>query len=237
METFSEDWTTALCVAAHPDDLEYGLAAGVARWTAQGKTVTYLLATSGEAGIDGIPPVEAGPIREQEERDGAARVGVEVVDFLGMPDGGLEYGRELRKAIASQIRLRRPDVVFSLTHRERFAGGGTNQADHRHLGLATLDAAADAGNRWIYPELEEHGLRPWSRTRQVCYAGSASPTHAVDVTDTFDHAVASLQAHQQYLEGLGSDYPSPAELLRTILGSASAEDLGEYTLGLEVFPR
>jgi len=237
METFGEDWTTGLCVAAHPDDLEYGLAAGVARWTGQGKTVTYLLATSGEAGIDGIPPVEVGPLREQEERDGAARVGVDVVDFLGMPDGGLEYGRELRRAIASQIRLRQPDVVFSLTHRERFAGGGTNQADHRHLGLAALDAAADAGNRWIYPELEEQGLQPWSGVRQVCFAGSPAPTHTVDVTDTFADGVASLEAHQQYLEGLGPDYPTPTELLQAILGSSTHEDLGDYTLGLEVFQR
>jgi LmbE family N-acetylglucosaminyl deacetylase len=235
METFNEDWDSALCVAAHPDDLEYGLAAGVARWSRQGKTVTYLLATSGEAGIDALPPVEAGPLREQEERDGAARVGVEVVDFLGMPDGGLEYGRELRRAIASQIRLRRPDVVFSLTHRERFAGGGTNQADHRHLGLATLDAVADAGNRWIHPELEDQGLRPWSEVSQVCFAGSAEPTHTVDVSETFEDAVASLEAHEQYLQGLGSSYPSPRELLSTILGSQAHDGLGDYTLALEVF--
>lgn len=237
MENFNEDWGSALCVAAHPDDLEYGLAAGVARWTAQGKSVTYLLATSGEAGIDAIPPVEAGPLREQEERDGAARVGVEVVDFLGMPDGGLEYGPALRRAIASQIRLRQPDVVFSLTHRERFAGGGTNQADHRHLGLATLDASADAGNRWIYPELEGQGLQPWSGVTQVCFAGSAEPTHTVDVSDTFDDAVASLEAHEQYLQGLGSSYPTPRELLQNILGSRVHDDLGDYTLALEVFQR
>ena len=38
-----EDWTRALAVVAHPDDLEYGAAAAIARWTAQGKTVAYCL--------------------------------------------------------------------------------------------------------------------------------------------------------------------------------------------------
>src|SRR4051794_19158380 len=59
-----DDWSRALCVVAHPDDLEYGAAAAVARWTAAGRTVTYLLATRGEAGIDSMPPHEAGPLRE-----------------------------------------------------------------------------------------------------------------------------------------------------------------------------
>src|SRR6478736_4600858 len=62
---------TVLCVVAHPDDLEYGTAAAVDRWVRAGKTVTYLLATRGEAGIDTLPPEQAAPLREQEERDGA----------------------------------------------------------------------------------------------------------------------------------------------------------------------
>ncbi len=237
LQTFDENWQTGLCVAAHPDDLEYGLAAAVARWTGQGKTISYLLATSGEAGIDSLPPVEAGPLREQEERDGAAEVGVEVVDFLGMPDGSLMYGLELRKGIAAAIRRARPDVVFALTHREQFAGGGLNQADHRHVGLATLDACADAGNRWLFPELTEGGLDPWSGVKQLCFANSSQPTHIVDVSETFEQGVASLEAHREYLDALGSDYPAPRDLLQMILGSAEREDLGDYTLGMEVIRR
>ena len=49
-----ENWERCLAVAAHPDDIEYGTASAVARWTAQGKSVTYLLATRGEAGMAGI---------------------------------------------------------------------------------------------------------------------------------------------------------------------------------------
>src|SRR6478735_3668594 len=57
-EALPEDWQSALFVVAHPDDIEYGAAAAVARWTGQGKKVVYCMVTSGEAGIDGIHPDE-----------------------------------------------------------------------------------------------------------------------------------------------------------------------------------
>ena len=56
MQPIPEDWTRAVAVVAHPDDLEYGVAAAVAGWTGQGKEVAYVLATKGEAGIAGQPP-------------------------------------------------------------------------------------------------------------------------------------------------------------------------------------
>lgn len=56
-----------------------------------------------------------------------------------------------------------------------------NQADHRAVGVAALDAARDAGNRWIFPELGEQGLEPWAGVSHVSVMGSNEPTHAVDV--------------------------------------------------------
>jgi LmbE family N-acetylglucosaminyl deacetylase len=209
---------TVLCVAAHPDDLEYGLAAAVDKWVRAGKTVTYLLATRGEAGIDTMPPAEAGPEREREERDGAAQVGVDVVEFLdGFADGVVEHGLPLRRAIAREIRIRRPDLLVTLTYADRFPGGQVNQADHRAVGLAVLDAKADAGNRWIFPDLVDEGHEPW-QARQLLIAVDPEPSHFVDVSDHFDAAVASLSAHAAYLEALGPEYPSPADLLGGILG-------------------
>lgn len=228
LQPFPTDWQTALCIAAHPDDLEYGTAAAVARWTAAGQQVSYLLVTRGEAGIDGMPPEQSGPVREQEERDGAAAVGVDRVDFLaGFPDGVVEYGLPLRRAIAAQIRSVRPDVVTSLTFETTFPGGGVNQADHRAVGLAVLDACADAGNRWIFPDLIEEGLEPWGGVRYLAYAATTQPTHYVDVTETFDAGVASLEAHRQYLEALGDGYPTPRELLTDVLAAPGLTDDGQ----------
>jgi LmbE family N-acetylglucosaminyl deacetylase len=89
LEVLPENWERLLAVVAHPDDIEYGAAAAIARWTGQGKHVVYTLVTSGEAGIDGLHPDEAGPLREAEERASAAIVGVETVEFLGGADGML----------------------------------------------------------------------------------------------------------------------------------------------------
>jgi LmbE family N-acetylglucosaminyl deacetylase len=209
---------TVLCVVAHPDDLEYGTAAAVDKWVRAGKTVTYLLATRGEAGIDTMPPDEAGPAREQEERDGAAEVGVDVVEFLdGFTDGVVEYGLPLRRAIAREIRIRKPDLLVTSTYADRFPNGFVNQADHRAVGLAVVDAKADAGNRWIFRDLLDEGHEPWQVGRLLVVA-DPEPTHFVDVSDHFDAAVASLSAHDAYLTALGPDYPKPRDLLGMILG-------------------
>ena len=216
---------TVLCVVAHPDDLEYGTAAAVDRWVRAGKTVTYLLVTRGEAGIDTMHPDEAGPLREREERDGAAEVGVDVVEFLdGFTDGVVQYGLELRRAIAREIRIRRPDLIVAQTYADRFPGGFSNQADHRAVGLATVDAKADAGNRWIFSDLVDEGHEPWN-AKHVLVVGDPDPTHWVDVSGHFDAAVASLASHDEYLSALGPDYPKPADLLQMILGGPS-EHLG-----------
>src|SRR5215203_4552678 len=67
LQPVDESWTTALCVVAHPDDLEFGTAAAIARWTDQGKHVVYAMVTSGEAGIDRMDPAEARVVREAEQ--------------------------------------------------------------------------------------------------------------------------------------------------------------------------
>ena len=217
-----EDWQRALCVAAHPDDLEYGAASAVARWTSQGKQVQYLLATRGEAGIDGMDPAEVAPLREREERDGAKEVGVEVVEFLDHRDGVVEYGLPLRRDITRAIRRFRPEVIVGGAFDVRMVGGITNQADHRAVGLATLDAARDAGNRWIFPELAEEGLQPWPGVRCVCLGGAPEPTHGVDVTGFLDRGIASLRAHRAYMDGLGDGGFDPAAFLSWMAAASGA---------------
>jgi LmbE family N-acetylglucosaminyl deacetylase len=209
-----EDWERCLAVAAHPDDIEYGAASAVARWTAQGKQVTYLLACRGEAGIDTMHPDQAAPLREEEERAGAREVGVDVVEFLDHRDGVIEYGPALRRDIARAIRRHRPEVIVSGGFEVRMVRGMTNQADHRAVGLAALDAARDAGNRWIFPELADEGLEPWGGVRYVCFNGAAHPTHGVDVTgEPLRRGIASLACHAQYTAGLGDRGFDPAPML------------------------
>jgi LmbE family N-acetylglucosaminyl deacetylase len=203
LEWLNEDWQRALAIVAHPDDLEYGAASAIARWTDQGKTVIYSLVTSGEAGIDGMDPAEAGPLREREEVAGAAVVGVDVVEFLGGADGMLEYGLPLRRVLSAAIRRHRPDVIITGNHRETFGPGMLNQADHIAVGKAVIDAARDAGNRWVFRDLLDEGLEPWNGVKAILVSGSPMATHGVDVGATLERGFASLKAHEAYLAGLG----------------------------------
>lgn len=231
-----EDWSTALAAVAHPDDLEYGCAAAVARWTSQGKHVAYCLATSGEAGIDGMPPEQAGPLREQEQRASAAVVGVDAVEFLGHPDGTVEYGLPLRRDLARAVRRHRPEVVVTGNHRESWPGGGLNQADHVAVGRAVLDAVRDAGNRWVFRDLLDEGLEPWNGVRTVLVAGSPDAAHGVDVTAHFAAGVASLKAHAAYLAGLGSGGPmtDPEVFLEGFMGTAGMRMGCEFAVPFEL---
>ncbi|OBF86139.1 GlcNAc-PI de-N-acetylase [Mycobacterium sp. 852002-51163_SCH5372311] len=213
LEHFPQDWRRALAVVAHPDDVEYGLAAAVAGFTAQGKQVAYLLASRGEAGIDDLPPEQTGPQREAEQRAAAAVVGVEHVDFLDYPDGTIMYSLALRRDIAAAIRRYRPELVLTLNHHDHWPTGGWNMADHRAVGVAAIDAARDAGNRWIFPELADQGLLAWGGVTMVAIGGSPHATHAVDVTDTFQTGMASLAEHRGYLAALGAD-SDPMPMLR-----------------------
>jgi LmbE family N-acetylglucosaminyl deacetylase len=231
VEPFPDDWARALCIVAHPDDLEYGAASAIARWTASGKHVSYLLVTRGEAGIDGMTPAEAGPLREAEERASAAVVGVEAVDFLeGHVDGLIEYGLPLRRDLAAAIRRMQPDLVVSSNHTESWGGLSFNMADHRHVGLAALDAARDAGNRWIFTDAGDR----WPGVRRVAMGGSPTPTHFVDVGDAIETGVASLRQHAAYLDGLGTDF-DPDAFLRDNARAAGDAAGCEYAVTFQLY--
>ncbi len=202
-----DDWRRALAVVAHPDDLEYGCSAAVASWSADGRQITYVLATRGEAGIDTLPPERAGTLRESEQRAAAAAVGVPTVEFLDHRDGVIEYGVALRRDIAAAVRRHRPELVITLNHRDTWGHGAWNTPDHVAVGRAVLDAVADAGNRWIFPGLTRQGLRPWNGVRWAAVANSPAPTHAVPAGPGFEQAVRSLLHHRAYLEALTDEDP------------------------------
>lgn len=229
-----EDWERALAIVAHPDDLEYGASSAFAKWTAQGKHITYLLATRGEAGIDAMSPDQVGPIREREERESARVVGVETVEFLDYQDGIVEYGLPLRRDITRVIRQHRPEILITVGFALTWPGGPLNQSDHRAIGLAVCDAARDAGNRWIFPDLRAAGFEPWSGVRMVLVSG-AEPTHACDVGDAIERGIASLQAHRVYFEGLGQEF-DPDEFLRRTARDLGARQGCQYAVGFQMLP-
>ncbi|GAA3603110.1 PIG-L family deacetylase [Marihabitans asiaticum] len=209
------DLRRVLCVVAHPDDMEYGTSAAISAWTRRGVEVTYLLLTSGEAGMQ-VPPDEVGPVRAREQAAACEQVGVSNLRILDHPDGMLVYGLELRRDVARVIREVRPDAVVT-TNFDVEAYGGLNQADHRVAGLVTVDAIRDADNTWVFRELaDEEGLAKWG-TGWLLVAGHPEPTHGVEVqARDVESSVASLSCHEAYLAALPG-HPAPEEFIPEIL--------------------
>ncbi|MFT3663276.1 MAG: PIG-L family deacetylase [Gordonia sp. (in: high G+C Gram-positive bacteria)] len=219
---FPDDWSSALVLVAHPDDPEYGVAAAVAKWTAEGRTVVYALATSGEAGIEGMDPAEAGPLREDEQRASAAVVGVDAVEFWGFEDSAIGNTPELRAKIVDTLRRVRPDLVVSMYGGPEWAPGFPNQRDHREFAAAVVDA---------YDEVQADEQAP-DRPRALFVNGPGS-THAVDVEGFTEIAVRSLAEHDVYLSVLDPDTPvleqARAQVARTtgpIEGFPAAQTTG-----------
>ncbi|MDT0344724.1 PIG-L deacetylase family protein [Streptomyces litchfieldiae] len=235
------DWRRALAIVAHPDDLEYGAAAAVAEWTDAGREVAYLLVTRGEAGIDTLEPGESARVREAEQLASARVVGVHSVTFLDHRDGVIEEGTALRRDLAEAIRAHRPELLITLNHRDTWGGRSWNTPDHRIVGRAVLDAAGDAGNRWIFPEqLGEGGVEPWDGVRWVAVAGSPEATHAQAVGESaLARAIESLAEHRAYISALGDQDPADyARELHTTMADAFAPRFGgRRCVAFELFPR
>lgn len=225
-----------MCIVAHPDDMEFGAAAAVARWTGQGKWVGYTMVTSGEAGIDALTPDESRVVREAEQLESARIVGVDTVDFLHQPDGVVEYGVPLRRLLAAEVRRHRPDIVITGNFRDTWGGRNLNQPDHIAVGRAVVDAVRDAGNRWVFPEQLAKELEPWGGVREVWAFGSPQATHAVDTTDTFQAGVQSLRAHGAYIAGLGWENWDPEEFLEGMARPAGQRLGVAFAAPFEVFP-
>ncbi len=231
LEPVPEDWTRGLAVVAHPDDMEYGAASAVARWTGQGKEISYLLVTRGEAGIDSMRPADSLAARAGEQEASCRVVGVDRLEYLDHVDGLVVADLALRRDLAGAIRRHQPDVVIGINFRESWGGPSWNHADHRAVGIALLDAVRDAGNRWIFPEAGE----PWSGVRFALFSHGLAATHGVDVTDSLDAGIESLRCHQVYLDNLGPDAPDPDEMLRSSAAATGPLLGATYAVPFEFF--
>ena len=187
-----------LCIAAHPDDLEFTVSGSVARWTSEGRDVTFCLVTTGGAGTNEHTPSSEGllPIRERESREAARILGVTEVIFLGHQDGVVEPTIALRRDLTRVIRRCRPDVVVCGDPTVRYYGNEyLNHPDHRAVASAALDAVFPSSEtRAIFPELLAEGLEP-HKVKEVWISGALPPDAWIDIGDTLATKCASLKAH------------------------------------------
>jgi LmbE family N-acetylglucosaminyl deacetylase len=208
-----------LVIVAHPDDVDFGAAGTVARWTDAGIEVTYCLVTDGDAGGSdpSISRADMAVLRRYEQTEAADRVGVHDLRFLGYPDGRVEATLELRKDLARVIRQVQPDRVLCPSPERDYVRPGISHPDHRAVGSAALDAVyPDARNPFAFPELlADEGLKEWT-VREVWINGPGMANHYVDVTETFPRKVAALRAHASQT----GDREDLEDLLRQRLAAA-----------------
>jgi len=190
-----------LVVAAHPDDVDFGVAGSVALWRKAGVEVRYCVVTDGDAGGSdrSMARDEMARIRRLEQQGAAAEVGVDDVVFLGHPDGRLAPTIELRRDVSREIRRMRPDRVVCQSPDRIWDRLGASHPDHLASGEATVCAVyPDARNPFAHPELLEEGLEPWS-VPELWLMSAPEVTHVVDVTDTFDRKMAALRCHRSQI--------------------------------------
>ena len=194
---------TILCVAAHPDDLDFGCAGTTAALTAQGHNVVYCLVTDGQAGgsDNTISRERMAEIRREEQTAAAKVVGVTELHWLGFPDGAVEVTIELRKEISRVIRIVKPDRVVTQSPIRNFDRIYGSHPDHIATGEATMCAVyPDSRNEFAHTSLFlEDGLEPHT-VPEVWIVGGPDADHFVDITDTFDAKIEALLCHESQMQ-------------------------------------
>jgi LmbE family N-acetylglucosaminyl deacetylase len=148
----------ALAIGAHPDDVEFGCGATLAKWAAAGATVTLLVLTDGSKGTwhRDADLAELVATRRREQQEAAAVLGLAAVECLDLADGELGSGLAERARVCEAIRRLRPDVVLGHDPWKRYR----LHPDHRHAGWLTLDGAVAARDHHFFPEQRLPAHRP-----------------------------------------------------------------------------
>jgi LmbE family N-acetylglucosaminyl deacetylase len=217
-------YTSAMVIAAHPDDMEFGCGGTIAKLAEEGKKITLLLLTSGDKGSHDhtLRPDKLADRRETEQRAANAALGVEKVIFLRHPDGLLENSMFLRRQLAQIIRQEKPDIVFAIDPWRHYQLA----PDHRAAGQAALDAVWAAREWNIFPEQLTNGEEPW-RVKEVYLFWTDHADHYEDVTTTLAKRIDALACH---VSQVGEDRERLDTRMRE-RAQKTAEEGGEATAG------
>ncbi len=118
-----------LAFGAHPDDIEFGCGGVIARETAAGRPVHFVVCSEGEAGTNGTPAR-----RRREAKKAAALLGA-TIEFIRLDgDAQLEIRAAHAFRLAALIRRVRPGIVLAPSL------APNQHPDHWRLGQLVRDA-------------------------------------------------------------------------------------------------
>ncbi|MEO8745662.1 MAG: PIG-L deacetylase family protein [Candidatus Dormiibacterota bacterium] len=207
----------ALCIAAHPDDIEFYCAGVVLLMTIRGVIVDFVLATSGDKGARDASKSRAkvARIREREQELAAGVMGVKRVAFLRHPDAELVESLDLREELVREIRETKPDLLLTFDPNVPYR----YHPDHRVIGRVALDAAwPSARDPLTFPK-----AGPPHETAEAWCFGGQQPDLEVDVGDVLSKKIEARLAHS-------SQTTSPAALLRRWRVMARVEKFHQVNL-------
>lgn len=192
--------TSAMVIVAHPDDIEFGCAGTVAKWTKHGAKVVYVLVTSGNGGTHDAQYTREtiATLREQEQTAAAAICGVTEIEFLHYQDGEVMPTLELRKDLVRVMRKHKPEVVIAMDPTLVFVQNRyINHPDHRAVATCTIDACFPIVSMpLMYPELGEA-----HKVREVWMNFTKDPADAyVDISETLDQKMEALRQHKSQVD-------------------------------------
>jgi LmbE family N-acetylglucosaminyl deacetylase len=224
-----------LAVGAHPDDIEFGCGATLAKWARSGAVVTLCICTDGSKGTwdPNADLAELIERREAEQHAAAEVLRAHAVEFLGLVDGELRDDRAVRAELCAVIRRTEPDVVLSHDAWQPYR----LHPDHAEAGLLTMGAIVAARDPHFFPE---QGLKPHRPSTLLCF--EAAQVHHVEAVEGFvDAKVNALLAHRSQWQSTMGIHEDPdaqcAAFARELHDEARAHGLRAGLRAAEAFSR
>ena len=223
-----------LAFGAHPDDIEFGAGATLAKWAASGAAVTLCVGTDGSKGT-WEPDADLTALvatRIEEQRASAAALGAVAVEHLGAVDGELSVEPEIVGLLCEVIRRTRPDVVLGHDPWRNYR----LHPDHAAAGRLTVEAIVAARDHHFFPD---QGIAPHRPGTLLLFEpGRVDHVEAVG-DDHLDRKVAALLAHRsQWRSTMGIEDPAGVGRFTAEIGARSrAEGLRAGLRAAETFAR
>jgi LmbE family N-acetylglucosaminyl deacetylase len=217
-----------LAIGAHPDDIEFGCGATLAKWSAAGSEIWLFVLTDGSKGTwdPDAELAELAQLRVKEQNAAARVLGAAELLHAGFVDGELDNGRGEREAVVGAIRRTRPTVILTHDPWKRYR----LHPDHRAAGFIVLDAIVAARDPHFFPEdtLEPH------RPHDVLLFEADVVDHYEAVDRTATKKIEALLAHRsQWRSTMGIDDASPdADAQRAAFADRIDAELRDW--GMEI---
>ena len=207
-----------LAFGAHPDDVELGCGATIAKEISLGKKVGIVDLTRGELGTRG-----SAEIRDKEAKKAAKILKVAVRENLNFSDGFFINNKEHQLKIIEMLRKYQPDIVLCNAIDDR-------HIDHGRGSKLVSDACFLSGLRKVETNLNGSSQTAWRPKLVYHYIQwkNITPDFVVDVSGFMDTKLEAVKAYSSQFYDPNSKEPVSPITSENFIDSIKyrAQDLG-----------